>query len=174
MQGARTSGVRAGLGASSTSFWLRRWMEQSRSPRCTTLPCLSAITCTHVQFFFPFLLLVLFAATAVQPQARLEAAAWCGDRGGACLELDVAGVDNVALDVARAVAERRLRLLLRGAQQLEKVLLALREPHAAPPTARRRLDHQREADVVRYLHTRSAPSCTASCPHSSRSRARQR
>ncbi|KAA6419390.1 MAG: hypothetical protein FRX49_10648 [Trebouxia sp. A1-2] len=27
-----TSGVRAGLGASSSSFWLRRWMLQSLSP----------------------------------------------------------------------------------------------------------------------------------------------
>lgn len=40
----RTSGVRAGEGPSSTSFWLRRWMEQSRSPRWITFPCLSANT----------------------------------------------------------------------------------------------------------------------------------
>eukprot|EP00955_Chlamydomonas_euryale_P000868 10175-Chlamydomonas_euryale.AAC.5 len=40
----RTSGVSAGDGASSSSFWLRRWMEQSRSPRWITLPCLSAST----------------------------------------------------------------------------------------------------------------------------------
>ena len=40
-----TSGVRAGEGASSRSFWLRRWMEQSRSPKCTQLPCWSASTC---------------------------------------------------------------------------------------------------------------------------------
>ncbi len=26
------------------SFWCRRWIEHSRSPRCTTLPLLSAIT----------------------------------------------------------------------------------------------------------------------------------
>ena len=31
-------------GASSMSFWCRRWIEHSRSPRCTTLPLLSAIT----------------------------------------------------------------------------------------------------------------------------------
>ena len=31
-------------GASSMSFWWRRWIEHSRSPRCTTLPLLSAIT----------------------------------------------------------------------------------------------------------------------------------
>ena len=28
----------AGEGDSSTSFWLRRWIEHSRSPRWTTLP----------------------------------------------------------------------------------------------------------------------------------------
>lgn len=44
-----TSGVSAGLGASSSSFWLRLWMEQSRSPRCTTLPYLSARTCAHTR-----------------------------------------------------------------------------------------------------------------------------
>ena len=42
-----TSGVSAGEGASSSSFWLRRWMEQSRSPRWITLPCLSASTCAQ-------------------------------------------------------------------------------------------------------------------------------
>ncbi len=31
-------------GASSMSFWWRRWIEHSRSPRWTTLPLLSAIT----------------------------------------------------------------------------------------------------------------------------------
>lgn len=37
----------AGEGASSSSFWLRRWMEQSRSPRWIMLPCLSASTCAQ-------------------------------------------------------------------------------------------------------------------------------
>jgi pyruvate carboxylase len=41
---ARSSGLTAGDGASSMSFWWRRWMLQSRSPRCTTLPCASAST----------------------------------------------------------------------------------------------------------------------------------
>lgn len=40
-----TSGVRAGDGASSSSFWFRRWMLQSRSKRWMTSPCLSANTC---------------------------------------------------------------------------------------------------------------------------------
>jgi hypothetical protein len=30
-------------GASSMIFWWRRWMEHSRSPRCTTLPLASAM-----------------------------------------------------------------------------------------------------------------------------------
>ena len=36
------SSVRNGAGASSTSFWLRRWSEQSRVETTTTLPCWSA------------------------------------------------------------------------------------------------------------------------------------
>ena len=39
---ARTSGVSRELGASSTSFWCRRWMEHSRSPRWMTFPNRSA------------------------------------------------------------------------------------------------------------------------------------
>ena len=35
VQGARCSRDSPGAGASSTSFWWRRWMEQSRSPRAT-------------------------------------------------------------------------------------------------------------------------------------------
>ena len=40
----RTSSGRPGAGASSTSFWWRRWSEQSRSPRNTTSPRPSART----------------------------------------------------------------------------------------------------------------------------------
>ena len=36
------SSVRKGAGASSTSFWLRRWSEQSRVETTTTLPWVSA------------------------------------------------------------------------------------------------------------------------------------
>ena len=35
---AQLRGVSAVEGDSSTSFWCLRWMEHSRSPRCTTLP----------------------------------------------------------------------------------------------------------------------------------------
>ncbi len=41
---ARVSGSRNGLGASSITFWLRLWMEHSRSPRWTQAPCASART----------------------------------------------------------------------------------------------------------------------------------
>ena len=37
----RSSVVRPGAGASSTSFWWRRWSEQSRSPSATTRPAAS-------------------------------------------------------------------------------------------------------------------------------------
>ena len=70
----------------------------------------------------------------------------------ACLHFNVAGVDNVALDVAVSVAERGLCLALCGAQELDKVLLALCESHTAPATTRSGLDHQGEPDVVRHLH----------------------
>ena len=37
-----------GAGASSITFWWRRWSEQSRSNKCTTLPWLSPNTCTSI------------------------------------------------------------------------------------------------------------------------------
>ena len=113
----RTSGVRAGEGASSSSFWLRRWMLQSRSNRCTTLPCLSASTCTirlHT---------VLRTKRSTQRIVNMNAAMherWlCLDvlcttvrcAHPAHLELDVPGVLHIALQVHGAVAEGGLRLL---------------------------------------------------------------
>ena len=43
---SRSAASTAGDGVSSTSFWWRRWMVQSRSPRWITFPCASASTCT--------------------------------------------------------------------------------------------------------------------------------
>ena len=45
---ARSSGstIHSGAGDSSISFWCRRWIEQSRSPRWIVLPCLSAMIWT--------------------------------------------------------------------------------------------------------------------------------
>ncbi len=45
---ARCASVRPGAGASSMSFWLRRCMEQSRSPTTTTPPRPSPSTCTSM------------------------------------------------------------------------------------------------------------------------------
>src|SRR6266498_1606492 len=42
----RRSSSTTGDGVSSTSFWCRRWIVQSRSPRWITLPCASARTWT--------------------------------------------------------------------------------------------------------------------------------
>ena len=42
------SGVSTGEPDSSTSFWLRRWIEQSRTPGAHTVPWLSAMTCTSM------------------------------------------------------------------------------------------------------------------------------
>lgn len=69
------------------------------------------------------------------------------DKAGRHLELNVARVDDRALNVARAVTKARRRLLLRSLEQAQKVDLVLREAHAAPTATRRRLDHQREPDL---------------------------
>jgi hypothetical protein len=42
---ARKFGSSIGDGASSMTFWWRRWMEHSRSPRCRWLPCASEKIC---------------------------------------------------------------------------------------------------------------------------------
>ena len=43
---SRTRSVSLAQGVSSMTFWWRRWTEQSRSKRCTALPCLSPMTWT--------------------------------------------------------------------------------------------------------------------------------
>ncbi len=45
---SRSASDSAGDGASSMTFWWRRWSEQSRSPRWRTLPCSSARICTSM------------------------------------------------------------------------------------------------------------------------------
>ena len=45
---SRSSSEMCGAGAISITFWWRRWMEQSRSNRCITLPCWSARICTSM------------------------------------------------------------------------------------------------------------------------------
>ena len=49
-RGARGAGRRSGpgAGASSTSFWWRRWIEQSRSPIATTVPPASPSSWTSI------------------------------------------------------------------------------------------------------------------------------
>ena len=69
---ARTSGVSTGEGASSTSFWLRRWMLQSRSPRWITLPCLSQSTCRQGTLFSSRLLLICGKCKAVVCKQALQ------------------------------------------------------------------------------------------------------
>ena len=44
----RSAGLSPGAGASSSSFWWRRWAEQSRSPRATTVPCASPSSWTSM------------------------------------------------------------------------------------------------------------------------------
>ena len=45
---ARTASSRSRAGAISTTFWKRRWTEQSRSYRWITLPSVSASTCASM------------------------------------------------------------------------------------------------------------------------------
>jgi propionyl-CoA carboxylase alpha chain len=44
----RRAGSMPGAGASSITFWCRRWIEHSRSPIAQTVPCWSAMTCTSM------------------------------------------------------------------------------------------------------------------------------
>jgi hypothetical protein len=68
------------------------------------------------------------------------------------LELDVAWVLHVALDVHGAVAERGLGLLLCLLEQRQELLLLGGEAHAAAAAAGGGLDHEREADLLGDLH----------------------
>ena len=47
-KGLRVASLMKGEGASSMTFWWRRWMLHSRSCRKTTLPCASPSTCTSM------------------------------------------------------------------------------------------------------------------------------
>ena len=64
------------------------------------------------------------------------------------LDLDVARVLQVLLDVDRAVAERRQRLVLGQAEELGELLGVLRDAHALPAAAGRGLDDDRKADLL--------------------------
>ena len=70
---------------------------------------------------------------------------------GQDLELDVARVLHVALEVDGPVAKGGLGLLLRLLQQRQKLALGHRQAHAAAAAACRRLDHHGEADLPRDL-----------------------
>ena len=127
---ARTSGVRAGEGASSSSFWLRRWMEQSRSPRCTTLPNLSASTCAggEVGGGRAWVRVLAFHAAARGRRGAMCTQAFTTPRPHprhSRLELDVPRVLHKPLQVDVAVAKRGLRLLLRLLEQRQVLVLAL-------------------------------------------------
>ncbi len=69
----RSSGVMAGEGASSMSFWWRRCTEQSRSLRCTTRPCVSPktwiSTCRGRSRYFSMYTASLPKAASASPRA---------------------------------------------------------------------------------------------------------
>ena len=64
------------------------------------------------------------------------------------LELDVARVLDVLLDVDVADAEGRFRLALRGLERLAQLLHVADDAHAAPAAAGHRLDDHRQAEVL--------------------------
>ena len=108
---ARSSGVSAGLGASSISFWCRRCTEQSRSPRWITLPCVSP---------------------------RIWNSMCRGSR-------------EVLLHVDVAVAERRQRLGAGQPEGARELVGVPRHAHPLAAAAGRRLDDDREPDLLREL-----------------------
>src|SRR5688572_14006219 len=68
------------------------------------------------------------------------------------LDLDVARLREVALEVDAAVVERRLRLVLRHPELALEDALVARDAHALAATASRCLDQDREADLARERH----------------------
>ena len=71
---------------------------------------------------------------------------------GEHLDLDVPRLDDGLLEDDGGIAERVLRLRLRAAQHLGELGARVHEPHAAPATARYRLDHHRPADALGLAH----------------------
>jgi hypothetical protein len=65
------------------------------------------------------------------------------------LHLDVTRSRDELLDEDRAVAERGLRLAPAALERLSQLLDVLDDAHAAPPAARRRLQHDRVAELAR-------------------------
>src|SRR5688500_12833467 len=63
------------------------------------------------------------------------------------LDLDVARLLEVFLDIDRLVAEGRLGFRAGGGESVRKVVLAAGDLHAAPAAPGRRLDENRVADV---------------------------
>ena len=84
------------------------------------------------------------------------------------LHLDVPRPLEVALEVEGAVAERGLRLPLGGLLRLLELLRAADDAHAASAATCRRLDDEREADLVRATRSgapaRPPPARPASPP----------
>ena len=64
------------------------------------------------------------------------------------LDLDVARLLEVLLDVHRAVAEGRQRFVLGQPEELGELLGVVRDPHALPAAAGGGLDDDRKADLV--------------------------
>ena len=96
---SRCAALSAGLGASSQTFWWRRCSEQSRSPRCSTLPWPSARICTSM---WRGLLQIFFEIDRIVAEGGFGLGARRRERHG---ELRLAIRD---LHAASAAARRRL------------------------------------------------------------------
>src|SRR5919201_610618 len=75
------------------------------------------------------------------------------------LDLHVARPLNEAFAEDGVVAERRLRLAPRGGERLAELVARAHDAHAAPAASRRRLDHQRNAELVRLAALDDGHAC---------------
>ena len=72
------------------------------------------------------------------------------------LHLDVLGVRDVFFEKHRGIAERAARLVARLVQQVGEVAGLVDDAHAASTATERRLDDEREADLLRDLQSLAA------------------
>ena len=81
------------------------------------------------------------------------------------LDLDVARVPDVALEVHGRIAKGRARGLRRALDRRDQVLLRLDDPHADAAPATRRFEHHRKADLARRVEGVRGIDRTASWRH---------
>src|ERR1044072_7558344 len=155
---ARSSVPSTAPGASSTTFWCRRWSVHSRSNRCTARPWPSPRTCTSMwrgstSHFSTYTLASPNPAAAIRcpPPTPARSSALATARA---LPRDVAGLDEHLFHVHARLAERGGRDPLRPLDRRAQLGLVARRLHALAAATQRRLEHDRVAHDVRGAHER--------------------